>query len=742
MSYSNRGADRGAWRNSTHKMLNSMLIGGVGCLTVALASVALSAAPTRAVETYNPLHGLHCSGGDTVKDNKLCLQLVSNDTVVNLTKQDGQNMMNSTKLVAVSRRSYGMVLTMQAKNPNLVNESDPTQYISSTEVEGSDGLAANQWGVVTSYGISKDGTTNMAMHKSKLRGVPKGNAPLPIFDVSPYDNAERGDVSGVYSEVSFMANIGGNKLKTGTYSTYVTYSLTAKPRPNPIGGDSVCRAGDSKNDCQVDLDDNMIPVKYTGNNNNDEWTSIAYPESNNHVGEWYDYNQKRWANAVTVKNPSEYKKQNKVVKKDDILGFWVYVPRYAYEVMRKEYSNYPITEPEDFQIHFEKTTDVKHTPGKCLMTTHDNRFASLYRDDCSLIRTYVAGKNPDNSTWATHPAFTLGPKELNGFWIAKFEPTGDDKQPTFLPGQRIMTWDTSTTDYGRKYTTSTTVGVKDLNNVGGNTDFTPPAQNNNNLAEFSSRMIRSKEWGAVAYLSSSKYGAGVNKVQPNAFFLDNNGADLKNNKPMFSKYGVDEGGGNTSYMFSNMISGCGPANAGDFKGVYNDYGTLGTQDACSRSNPQRSYNGSLGQLASTTGNIYGVYDMVGGGSEYVAATYGTDKDHSFMDTKHMQNPAVPPYVDIFVFTKAKDGYNISNCTWEMCGGQGIHEVNVRDDGGEDVVGQWGANGGFVSSNDPLYLRGDSSYGMTQGINVSLFASSSDDAKDTHSNTTFRVVMNK
>lgn len=747
MSYSNRGADRGAWRNSTHKMLNSMLIGGVGCLTVALTSVALSAAPTLADSVDGAgidysFNNTRCLGSDTVFDNKLCLQMA--DTSIKLDKNANNYSTNSAQLIAISQHSYGMVLTMKADNSNLVNESDPTQYISSTEVEGSDSLAANQWGVVTSYGISKDGTTNMPMNKSKLRGLPKNGNPMQVFDVDPYNNASHSDVTGVLANVMFEANISGNKLKTGTYSTYVTYSLTAKPRPNPIGGDSVCRAGDSKNDCQVDLDDNMIPVKYTGNNNNDEWTSIAYPESNNHAGEWYDYNQKRWANAVTVKPEalSKYKNHSKVVDQSDVLGFWVYVPRYAYEVMRKEYSNYPITEPEDFQIHFEKATDTKHTPGKCLMIAHKDQVAPLYRDDCSLIRTYVAGKNPDNSTWATHPAFTLGSKELNGFWIAKFEPTGDDKQPTFLPGQRIMTWDTSTTDYGRKYTTSTTVGVKDSNNVGGNTDFTPPAQNNNNLAEFSSRMIRSKEWGAVAYLSSSKYGAGVNKVQPNAFFLDNNGANLDNNKPMFSKYGVDEGGGRTSYMFSNMISGCGPANVGDFKGVYNDYGTLGTQNACSRSNPQRSYNGSLGQLASTTGNIYGVYDMVGGGSEYVAATYGTDKDHSFMDTKHMQNPAVPPYVDIFVFTKAKDGYNISNCTWEMCGGQGIHEVNVRDDGGEDVVGQWGANGGFVSSNDPLYLRGDSSYGMSQGINVSLFASSSDDAKDTHSNTTFRVVMNK
>ena len=706
----------------------------VAAMVIASAAVAL---PARAESGYSE----YC-GGRFSDDNRVCLSISASDVKLTKNKDINQDL-GSVSLIAVTQHSYGSTLTMQAKDPDLVNEKDPSQRITSTKV-ASDGLAANQWGVVYAVAPDKKGKSGEVPPKlTKLHGLPANNQPDVVFDTDPSSNDVRGDLRAVMVGVTFNANIDGNKLKTGTYSTHVTYSLTAKPRPNPIGGSSVCRAGDPQNDCQVDLDDNMIPVKYTGSTSNDEWTSMAYPEGSNYVGEWYDYNQKHWANAVTVKDPSKYKGKSMVVDKDDILGFWVYIPRYAYEVMRKEYTNFPITKPEDFQIHFEKATDVKHTPGECLFNdTNSHSLAPLYRDDCSLTRIYVAGKNPDNSTWATHPAFTLGTKELNGFWIAKFEPTGDDKQPTFLPGQRIMTADVSTADYGRKYTTSTTVGVKDPGNVGGNTDFTPPDQNNNHLAEFSSRMIRSKEWGAVAYLSSSKYGAGVNKVQPNAFYLDSDGVSLEKDRPMFSKYGVDIGGGSTNYTFSDMISGCGPANAGDFKEVYNDYGTLGTQDACSKSDPQRSYNGSLGQLASTTGNIYGVYDMVGGGSEYVAATYGTDKDHSFMDTKHMQNPAVPPYVDIFVFTKVKKGYNISNCTWEMCGGQGIHEVNARNDGGEDIVGQWGANGGFVSSDDPLYLRGDSSYGMSKGTNVSLFASSADNAKKAYSNTTFRVVMSK
>ena len=33
------------------------------------------------------------------------------------------------------------------------------------------------------------------------------------------------------------------------------------------------------------------------------------------------------------------------------------------------------------------------------------------------------------------------------------------------------------------------------------------------------------------------------------------------------------------------------------------------------------YNGSIGVLSSTTGNVYGIYDLVGGAAEYVADYY-------------------------------------------------------------------------------------------------------------------------
>ena len=82
-----------------------------------------------------------------------------------------------------------------------------------------------------------------------------------------------------------------------------------------------------------------------------------------------------------------------------------------------------------------------------------------------------------------------------------------------------------------------------------------------------SHMMKNMEWGAVAYLKQSKYGLGTTDI------------------------GINN---NNSY-----ITGCGAI-----------ADTLSTS-ACD------AYNTSNGMLASTTGNIYGVYDMSGGAAEYV-----------------------------------------------------------------------------------------------------------------------------
>ena len=45
-----------------------------------------------------------------------------------------------------------------------------------------------------------------------------------------------------------------------------------------------------------------------------------------------------------------------------------------------------------------------------------------------------------------------------------------------------------------------------------------------------------------------------------------------------------------------------------------------TYNSSAITNEQR-YNGSIGVLSSTTGNIYGIYDMSGGADEYVMGMY-------------------------------------------------------------------------------------------------------------------------
>ena len=81
-------------------------------------------------------------------------------------------------------------------------------------------------------------------------------------------------------------------------------------------------------------------------------------------------------------------------------------------------------------------------------------------------------------------------------------------------------------------------------------------------------MMKNMEWGAVTYLSHSKYG--INKE-------------------------VAINSANT------LTTGCGPQSAG----------STSSGATCN------SYTTTLGQSASTTGNVYGVYDMSGGAHEYV-----------------------------------------------------------------------------------------------------------------------------
>ena len=592
----------------------------------------------------------------------------------NAALQPAGNLYKATTNVTVKTgKPYGFNLTMQADTADLVNSKDSTHKISATLSSTPVALNANQWG----YSLDKSATTFSA--------VPAGAQATPavVADVTRAKPAGCTNPASCTKAVTFAANVDPAKLASGSYGTAITYTATAKPKPAPTVDSTTCKSGDPKNDCQVDLDANMIPVKYTGSITNAQWTSLANPEDSSNQGNWYNYNQKQWANAVTVKDPSKYQNQTKVVDQADILGYWVYIPRYAYEVMRRDGTNKPVS-AQNFLISFEKVSTPKRVPAACPEKGKD------YRMECDLNRDYIKDQPSNTGTWATHPAFTFGSKELNGIWFAKFETTGTNAQPTVLPNEAHMSSSYEGIDgkIGNFYALSKTLGINDPQNVGGG-DFTT-TKNNHHLAKLSSHMVNNNDWGAATYLSASKYGAGYNGVQINA-----NGARH-----------------NTSSGEADGITGCGPWENGntDSYGDNNDAwlyrknistGTLGTQQACSKDNPQRAYNGTLGQLASTTNNPTGIYDMSGGGNERVAASYTSDLNNSSTDEDFGSTAAHPPYVNTYNFSDP------NSCTFATCGGQALYETN-NGHGNDYYATQWNDNGTwFVESSDPWFYRGGS-----------------------------------
>jgi len=163
-------------------------------------------------------------------------------------------------------------------------------------------------------------------------------------------------------------------------------------------------------------------------------------------------------------------------------------------------------------------------------------------------------------SWLTHPAFVSF--NTNGMWVGKFETgksSGNDNVRNASQIQikpNIASW---------RY-------IQVANAFYTSYDY---------KRNIESHMMKNTEWGAVAYLQHSKYGSEAS-VRSN------------NNSSYLTGYGTV------------TDPTCGYTGSND---DCNKYGTS--------SDITQAYNISIGYLASTTGNISGVYDMSGGALEYV-----------------------------------------------------------------------------------------------------------------------------
>ena len=581
----------------------------------------------------------------------------------------------------------------------------------------------------------------------------------------------------------------------GTYDLYAISSTgqTKLDQPFIVQEESICRNGDPNSDCQVDIDDNMIPIYYAGNNT--DGSAIWKVANINNPGEWYDYTKKQWANAVTVQSDKLTTYQNKpgtTINNNDVLGYWVYIPRYAYEVQRPNAidrvvtDEYPLPDNRvtnkynshsirnEFSIHFEKATDTKKTPAETcniLNPTKEqmwangtptkeagpdntNILAKDYRTGCAapgntngqnsttISRLYTdANEKGNNTTWATHPAFSRldnngNGEELNGLWIGKFETTGKVNAPTIKPNQHANVDERISEFYTMARSIGT--GTYDPTNNGGN-DISGITQNSHNLDKATSHMLKNSEWGAITYLASSKYGAGTNNVSINSAYPSES-ADADTPSPSLS--------------YREGTTGCGPNNINRSTTAYSSVTTSTgekvnlpalssshIEDPLACGDVDHSYIGDIGQLASTTNNVYGIYDMSGGTYEYVMGNLTGYDDQSESDYFDAGNPIKPPYVDLYKeslgfdedssddtnpawsYSTNADYYNNDVCTWDACGGHALHETKQYQSAWS-FSRSWGDDYSyFLKSSSRWFRRGGYA---NKSTSAGLFGSNSND----------------
>ena len=282
---------------------------------------------------------------------------------------------------------------------------------------------------------------------------------------------------------------------------------------------------------------------------------------------WYDYDLGRWANAVTVTSATRANYQSAAsgteINMNDIETMWVWVPRYSYTIGSVDGTNY----------YGKQGIYLSDAPTQSLPGEIDIKFIGKTEKDTENAKYKVS---EGRSGWRTPDAFTFGEEELSGIWVGKFETSSSTQtaengggntaelDPIIKPN--VISWRAiqaaNIGEVGRK-----------LNATGNRYGFS---------TSLVSHAMKNDEWAAVAYLSQSKYGKLGNLDYSNE------------NKEIYQ---------NKSDSYITGCSSGGPSKEGEKGCPY-------------------TYDISLtGTGSSTTGTIYGIYDMSGGAHELLMANF-------------------------------------------------------------------------------------------------------------------------
>jgi len=233
------------------------------------------------------------------------------------------------------------------------------------------------------------------------------------------------------------------------------------------------------------MDDNMIAVVY--DETQSSWTKIDPSDLT-----WYNYDEQKWANAVTVSSASRATYLSAdvgtVVNMADIETMWVWIPRYSYTIGSEDGTNY----------YGKQGEYLSSTPTQALPGEIDVKFVSRGTKDRGNAQ-YLVSKGV--SGWRTPDAFTFGDKELSGIWVGKFETSSNNPSAENGGG--------NTTDLDPMIKPNVTswrgIQVAIIGEVGRKVSSSANRYGLDS-ARIDSHAMKNDEWGAVTYLSQSKYG--------------------------------------------------------------------------------------------------------------------------------------------------------------------------------------------------------------------------------------------
>ncbi len=236
-------------------------------------------------------------------------------------------------------------------------------------------------------------------------------------------------------------------------------------------------------------------------------TKVNNPEEE----DWYDYTNKKWANAQSADG-----------------SLWVWIPRFAYKITHNTADN---SQAGSIDVVFLKgTSNEAGEEGKSIATSGET------------------DKSKNGDKYVVHPAFQNGSstgfqngewdEEIPGFWVAKFEAgyVGEaGKIETAKQTNIVYTTingATANNDFNNNYYYGTRTAETKMtyptfqanrpsyNNISISDAFIlcrnlTANGNPYNIQKVDSHLMKNSEWGAVAYLAWSQYGRNGTEITIN-----------------------------------------------------------------------------------------------------------------------------------------------------------------------------------------------------------------------------------